>query len=80
MPLFGQIAFGCFAIFAICMIVRTMRTGRIYSRDVQFDLDEQPIRFSLALAVQLFILAFCIWCAAGYDPASFFEAVGIPTD
>lgn len=80
MPLFVQIAFGCFAIFAIFMIARTLRSGRILSRDVEFNLNEQPIRFALVLVFQLFILAFCVWCAAGYEPAAFFEAVGIPVD
>lgn len=80
MPLFAQIIFGGLAVFTICMLLRTMRTGRIYSRDVEFDLNDQPIRFSMVLVVQLMIVAFCIWCAAGYDPAAFFEALGIPTD
>lgn len=79
MPLYGQIVFGCLAIFAVCMIVRSIRTGLAHSRGVTFDIGEQPIRFSLMLAVQLLILAFCVWCAAGYDPAMFWEAVGIPT-
>lgn len=80
MPLFAKIIFGALAIFTVCMVVRAMRTGRIYSRDVQFDLSDQPIRFSLVLAVQLMIVAFCVWCAAGYDPTVFFETLGIPTD
>lgn len=76
----GQTIFGCLAVFAVWMIVRALRCGRIYSRGVAFDLDEQPIAFSLVLFVHLSIAAFCVWCAAGYDPAAFFEAIGIPTD
>jgi len=57
-----------------------MRSGRIYSRDAEFDLDEQPIAFSLVLAVQLCLAAFCIWCAAGYEPAAFFEAIVLPVN
>lgn len=77
---FGQLVFGCLAVFALCMIARAIRKGHISTRDAEFDLDEQPIRFALVLVFQLFVLAFCIWCAVGYEPAAFFEAIGFSTN
>lgn len=74
----GQAIFGCLAIFTVWTIVRAMRTGVIYSKGAEFALDERPIAFGLALAVHLGIVAFCVWCAAGYDPVAFFEAMGRP--
>ena len=75
---FIQSVFACLAVFAIWRITLSIRSGHIYSRGVEFDLAESPIAFSMVLFVHLMIAAFCIWCAAGYDPVAFFQAIGIP--
>ncbi|OJT95348.1 MAG: hypothetical protein BGN82_02110 [Alphaproteobacteria bacterium 65-7] len=71
----GRAVFAGLAIFVVWMMVRAVRRGRIYARGREFRIDSKPIMFSLAFAVHMFIAAFCVWCAAGYDPRAFFEMV-----
>lgn len=76
----GRVMFAGLAIFIVWMTIRALRSGCIYARGVEFRIDDQPMMFSLAFAFQIAAGAFCVWCAAGYDPGAFFEMLGFPRD
>jgi hypothetical protein len=79
MPPFARIIFGALAVFVIWTIIRAIRSGSVFTRGIEFNIDEQPFVYSLALGFHLLIAAFLVWCAAGYDPGVFFRALGIPS-
>ena len=78
MPPLGQFVFACLAVFTAWTLIRASRSGRIFSRGIEFTVHEQPIVFSLVFAVHLVLVGFCVWCAFGYHPNDFFHAIGFP--
>lgn len=77
MPLYARIVFGCLAVFVIWTIIRAVHSGSVFSRGIEFKIDDRPFVYSLALAVHVLIAAFLIWSAAGNDPGVFLTKLGI---
>jgi hypothetical protein len=69
----GQVIFGCITVFAVWTMIRALRTGSIFSKGMEFNVNGQPIAFSLVFAGHLILVGLCVWMAAGREPADFFH-------
>ena len=75
MLLIGRVILGALAIFTVWTLVRALRSGTIFSQGAAFDVNDQPILFSLTLAVHAVVAVFFAWLAAGGDIAGFWRLV-----
>jgi len=75
MPIYGRFIMAALGLLVMWKIFRAFQTGTVTSRGVTFDINEQPIFFSLGLAVYAMMVLFCGWLAAGHTPDSFWQLV-----
>lgn len=62
----GRLVMGGLAVFVAWTIFRALRSGTIYSENMAFSLDENPLVFGLGIVVHAGIVVFCSAMAAGY--------------
>ena len=75
MPPVGRVVLGALAVFMVWTLVRALRGGTIFSQGSAFDINDQPMLFSLTAAVHVAGAAFFAWLAAGGDIAGFWRLV-----
>ncbi|MDE2379714.1 hypothetical protein [Bradyrhizobium sp.] len=71
----GQAAAAFIGLVILWTLIRAWRTGVIYTRGYSFDLEENPMLFTLASVVHGLGFAFCCYVAAGYPPADFLRLI-----
>ena len=71
----GQAAAAVIGLVILWTLIRAYRTGVIYTRGYSFDLEENPMLFTLATVVHGLGFAFCCYVAAGYSPATFLKLI-----
>ncbi len=71
----GRVVAAVLALVILWTLIRAYRTGVIYTRGYSFDLEENPMLFTLATIVHGFGFAFCCYVAAGYSPDTFLKLI-----
>ena len=69
----GRAVLAALAVLMVWSLVRTLRTGRIFSEMRAYSLDEQPFLFSLTAGVHFVGIFYFAWLAAGGDAATFYR-------
>jgi hypothetical protein len=77
MPMFGRYVFGALALFLVWTLVVAWRRGIIADNVWRFDVDDNPIMFSLEFGSRVGLVAICAGCAAGYTMSQMFDFMGI---
>jgi hypothetical protein len=62
----GRVVMAGLAVFVAWTVVRAIREGSLYSENMEFTIDGNPVMYSLGLIVHAGIVAFCAAMALGY--------------
>lgn len=64
----GRVVMAGLAVFVAWTVVRALRSGSLYSENMEFTVDGNPVMYSLGLVVHAGMAVFCAAMAAGYTP------------
>ena len=74
-PPSGRLVAALIGLVILWTLIRAYRTGVIYTRGYSFDINENPMAFTLATVVHGFGFAFCCTLAAGYSAEDFLKLI-----
>ncbi len=57
--------------------MRAWRTGNIYSETSRFNVEDNPLLYTVGFTVHAGIVIFLVACAAGYRPAEILDLMGL---
>ncbi len=77
MPIYGRLIFAALALFMVWTLVRAWRSGVIVDNFWRFDVDDNPILYSLEFAGHIALIVICTGCAAGLTMSQMFDFVGL---
>jgi hypothetical protein len=62
----GRVVMGGLALFVAWTVFRALRSGSLYSENMQFTSDGNPVMYSVGLVVHAGLAIFCAALASGY--------------
>ena len=77
LPMYGRWIFAGLTLYLVWTLVRAWRSGVIVNNVWRFDVDDNPILFSLECASRVGLIVICTGVAAGYTMYQMFDFVGI---